>query len=245
MGVASFRREMGLLPRQMKLFVMRIGRMSKVSRLALLGALAIFGVGQAASPAAASLLGVDITNPSLANDQLFTNDDETAGYQFAVNSQPVEVTALGVYDGGSLLNLNLSAGPTFVQLWTVGGAALLSNPVQLTDTNTFQDGMFAFVLVTPISLAPNMNYIVASQGYGGIDFALRLDSTDYVVNPYISYVQDEFNQTAGSLNFPNVSTQSEVGVFGGNVELVPEPMSLSIFGFGLAGLGLLRRRKRA
>jgi hypothetical protein len=214
--------------------------MSKVSRLALLGALAMFGVGEAASPAAASLLGIDITNPSAFTS---SNNLETVGYEFAVNGQPVEVTALGVFDGGSIANLNLAAGATTVQLWTATGTALLASPVSVTAANSFQDGLFAFVSVTPITLAANSNYIVASQG-DGLDFALFLQSGDYTVDPYITYVAGEYNQTQFSLNFPNV-TGGDVGVFGGNVELVPEPMSLSLFGFGLAGLGLLRRRKRA
>jgi len=214
--------------------------MSKVSRLALLGALAMFGVGQTASPAAASLLGIDITNPSAFTA---SNNLETVGYEFAVNNQPVEVTALGVFDGGSMANLNLGAGPTTVQLWTASGSHLLASPVSVTTANSFQDGLFAFVSVTPIPLAANSNYIVAAQG-DGLDFALFLNPGDYTVDPYISYVTGEFNQIPGSLNFPNM-TGGDVGVFGGNVELVPEPMSLSLFGFGLAGLGLLRRRKRA
>ena len=218
--------------------------MSKVSQLALLGALAMFGVGQAASPAAASALGIDITNTGLTfgNSQLFSADEETGGYQFAVNGQPVQVTALGVFDNGNIANLDLSGGPTFVQLWTAGGAAL-SGPVSVTASNYFQDGLFAFVAVAPMSLAANTNYIVGSEGFG--EFALRLNPSDYTVNPYITYVEDQYDTTFGALTFPESSTDSEVGIFGGNVELVPEPMSLSLFGFGLAGLGLLRRRKRA
>ncbi len=90
------------------------------SILALMGALAAFGLGETAAPAVANPLGVDFASPpsdssgNCAGPSLFCYGyGGTLGYEFTVGNSAVSVGGLAVFDDGSLSLVN---GAT-VGLW--------------------------------------------------------------------------------------------------------------------------------
>jgi len=241
--------------------------MPKLVKLSAVGAFAMLGFAAPLPAAATPSVGVDYT----ATGSFVCNQDCVKGYEFTVtNSTGITVTALGAFDGaqgnpsngGAVADLTNSE---IVDLFTTGGTLLA--------TATVGDGVGSQVgtwwdflnLGTAAVLTPG-TYIVASTINNNDAAGFPISST--IVGAGITYDKSEFcddtaaNNAAGSngtsycgLNTADFVSQSGTNnaYLGGNIEYtlggdapapVPEPMTISLFGAGIAGAVAMRRRKK-
>jgi len=191
-----------------------------------------------ASPALAGPI-----NPAVQYVSTTTLNDSrqfTLGYSFSL-SGPVTVNALGVWDDGF-------GSSHQVGIWNSVGALVTSTTVLGTDTlvSNFRWGTIANTILGA------GQYTIGAQVYeNGASYAFPGGPTGVTTIPQFTWIADEQLFGAG-LNDPT----SSVGGYGQNGILtadfsvttsessIPEPLTVSLFGTGLAGLAVLRRRKK-
>jgi hypothetical protein len=153
------------------------------------------------------------------------------GMVFSISST-INVNALGVYYMPEL------TGSEQVGLYDSVGNLLTSTTVNLSDP--ISSG-YLFHSIAPVTLAPGI-YTVDAQvnnnpwGYG-------LPGTA----PGINFLYNDYLYSS-SLQYPPTPNGSGPAYFGPNFKFdatsVPEPLTLSLFGAGLAGAAAMRRRKK-
>lgn len=191
-----------------------------------------------ALPALPDNLAVDFA--SSANNEGQTNV-WNLGFEFLVNNT-VEVTALGAYNSPDLG----WGGEQNVGLWDADGNLLASTFVNNTDVAV---GNWYFHAITPIPLTAGQDYVVGAQGGTNLAGFLPIN-----VNPSITYVEDQFfnfeepsplNPLTEPVDTEGLTSTSNAGFFGGNLELapVPEPSSLMLLGTCLLGTAWRLRRR--
>lgn len=194
---------------------------------ALCAAIAISGAAQA------DVIGMDFP----AGSAPIGYWDASIGYEFQANSA-IDVVGLAA--------LNPVSGSEQVGLWDAGGNLLASTTVTSASTQ-IGTANWSYNSITPIALTAGDDYYVAAVGtysYPPI--------SDATFAPQISYVEDAYADNGSGFVFPNnteFGTSAPDAAFpGGNVVLasaaVPEPITLSLFGAGLAGAVAMRRRKK-
>lgn len=183
---------------------------------------------------------LDFTGGSAGGAHSTTND-VTVGWVFDVNSM-VNIDALGVWDEG---------GDGFVHthqvgLWTIGGTLLASATVtngSTSITSTSADGVWLFEDISTVTLDVG-RYAIAAV-YDLNDDFIRTGTSISTIGE-ISYV--EATTASSGLTFPNRFKGANGGFLGPNLraeaaQAIPEPVTLAVLGFGLAGLGFVRRRR--
>ena len=136
--------------------------------------------------------------------------------------------------------------PTFFTLYDVGGLVSGSETQPLGWTATEQ-----LVGVTPSGISPTDSASVVnitwtytgSQVTGPVDFgAFTFKSTEGNNGLFINFSQQDTKDNPGQLD-DDTRLSGFGSIVGPSASQVPEPLTLSIFGAGLAGAAALRRRK--
>jgi hypothetical protein len=194
------------------------------------------GTAVMAVPAKAGLApGVDFTSRGLGQDNYIWS----LGYQFTANPGAT-VVGLATWNSWDY------AGSVEVGLWNSSQTLLVSTFVS-TASPTIGSADWSYSLITPVALTAGDTYFVASFGTAA-DYTY--ETGGFSVDPRINFVQDAWIYNTIGLSFPDqtdgFTASNGGGFFGGNVILgssIPEPVSMALFGVGLAGLALIRRRR--
>ena len=183
---------------------------------------------------------LDFTGGSAGSAQNITNDS-TVGWWFDVHSA-IDVDSLGIWDEGA----NGLIDDHQVGLWASDQTLLASTTVTNGSTavaSTSADGVWLFEDISTVTLDVG-RYAIAAVYLDDDDF-IRTNTTLTTISE-ISYFEGA--TFVGGLVFPSRLKGPVGGFLGPNLraegtQAVPEPVTLAILGFGLAGLGFARFRK--
>lgn len=185
----------------------------------------------AAAPALAQVHAVDFDpNTGLTG----ANSEQTVGWQFDVLS-PITVNGLSWFDDfGNGLTLSHEVG-----LWDSSGALLATATIP-AGTAAPLDGLWRYVSITPVNLAPGQGYIIG--GYNGSGHADRLafDVTQTVI-PEIRFIDATYADINAGFVRPTLFSGAVNGFYGPSFTLIPAPGAAAVL--LVSGLAAARRRR--
>ena len=166
------------------------------------------------------------------------------GFEFEVTDELL-VSALGFFDMGQD---GWASGPASVGIWDLDSQVqLLSASINSTDTLI---GRFRYQDIQPLLLSPGVAYVIGGGGAEGLFPQANSQGVVLTFDPLVASsnnvrycrrppcIPNSVNPGRGDWAVANF-------LFEDASAPVPEPGTMALFGIGLAGMGLARRRRKA
>ena len=179
-----------------------------------------------------SSLAIAEITPALTIEQFgsygSSGTDSTYGWEFTV-SQDIQVVGLGIFDfeddpmyGPGLLY------PHEIGMWH-GGDLIYSTTIPAgTDTLLVDD--FRYAEIDPFWLDAGETYIIGNNVFGD-PIVGNSSSAMISILPYITYNRTLLSSAGSGFSLPTIE-QDAYYLLGPNFLVIPEPMTLMLFGLG-------------